>query len=87
VCVVWNEAFQGAAAILAFVVPYLGEVAEGVDATELFEAANEVFKKGAKDCNLACPGHQYTAVDPKDLNSMLGINDCGDDEPTDSPGT
>jgi hypothetical protein len=65
----------------------VGEVAEGVDATELFEAADQVSKKGAKDCNLACPGHQYTAVDPKDLNSMLGINECGDDEPTASPRT
>ncbi len=87
VCVVWNEALQGAAAILEFVVPYVGEVAEGVDASELFEAAEQVFKKGAKDCNLACPGHQYTAVDPMDINSMLGINECGDDEATSSPGT
>jgi len=87
VCVVWNEALQGAAAALAFVVPYLGEVAEGVDATDLFEAAGKVFKKGAKDCNLACPRHQYTAVDPMEVNSMLGINKCGDDEATASPGT
>ena len=86
-CVVWNEALQGAAAALAFVVPYLGEVAEGVDATDLFEAAGKVFKKGAKDCNLACPRHQYTAVDPMEVNSMLGINKCGDDEATASPGT
>ena len=64
-----------------------GEIAEDVDASELFEAAEQVFKQGAKDCNLACPGHQYTAVDPMDINSMLGINECGDDEATASPGT
>jgi hypothetical protein len=76
VCVVWNEALQDAAAILAFIVPYVGEAAEGVEAAKLFKAAKKVFKKGSKNCDLACPGHQYTAVDPMDADSMRDIHDC-----------
>jgi hypothetical protein len=76
VCVVWNEAFQDAALVLAFVVPYVGEAAEGVEVAKLFKAAKKVFKKGAKNCDLACPGHQYTVVDQMDVDSMRDVRDC-----------
>lgn len=64
-------------------VPYVGELAEGSEAEEFFEAADQVFKKGSKDCNAACSqnadGQKFTAVDALDNTTWEGILACDED--------
>jgi len=83
ICAVWNEAIPAALGILQFVVPYVGELAEGAEAAEFFEAADQVLKKGSKDCNLACnqnaSGQKFTAVNPLDNSTWADIFPCDDE--------
>jgi len=59
------------------VVPYRGEIAEGAEEGEFFEAADQVLKKGSKDCFAACSenanGQKFTAVNPLDDTTWAGI--------------
>jgi hypothetical protein len=84
VCAVWNNAIPAAVEILQFVIPYVGELAEGAETAEFFEAAGQVLKKGSKDCSIACKenspsGQKFTAVNPMDQGSWAGILPCDND--------
>jgi hypothetical protein len=65
------------------VVPYIGEIAEGAEEGEFFEAADQVLKKGSKNCFAACSenadGQKFTAVNPLDDTTWAGIFACDDE--------
>ena len=54
VCAVWNSTIPAALGLLQFVALYIGELVKGAEADEFFEAADQVLKKGSKDCNAVC---------------------------------
>jgi hypothetical protein len=59
----------------------VGELAPELEAEagEIFQAADQVVKRGAKDCSAACGGQKYTRIDPTNAESAAGISRCDND--------